>query len=53
MPPPKMTMKDLSLEVEFLKLKNNEKDTLIKALDEKISGLQKWAQALYSIFFLK
>ena len=48
--PPKMTIKDLSVEVEILKQKNDEKDGLIKVLDERISGLQQWAQDLYSKF---
>ena len=44
----KMTLKDLSLEVENLKQINTEKDNLIRTLDEKMSGLQKWAQEMYS-----
>ena len=53
MPSPKMTVKDLSVEVEMLKQKNDEKDSLIKALDDKISSLQNWAQGLYTSFLNK
>ena len=44
MPPTKMTVKELSIEVEKLKQSDVEKDNLIKSLDEKISFLQNWAQ---------
>ena len=47
MPATKMTMKDLSQDVEILKQTNDDKDCLIKALDKKISGFQKWAQDMY------
>ena len=39
----KMTMKDLSSEIEQLKKTSNEKDDMIKALNEKFSVLQSWA----------
>ena len=39
---PKMTVKDLSMEVEKLKQSNVEKDALIKAEDEKFSSLHQW-----------
>ena len=34
--------------MESLKQINTEKDNLIRTLDEKMSGLQKWAQEMYS-----
>ena len=43
-----MTVKDLSSEVDQLKQMIVEKDDLIKALDEKIFGLQTWVQELYT-----
>ena len=51
--PPKMTVKDLSMEVEKLKQSNVEKDALIKAQAEKISNLHQWAEELYSKFCTK
>ena len=44
MPQIKMTVKDLSLEVEKLKQNSIEKDNTIEALAEKVSNLQNWAQ---------
>ena len=43
-----MTLKDLSLEIDNLKLANVEKDDLIKVLDEKLISLQSWMQQMYS-----
>ena len=43
-----MTMKDLSSEIEQLKKVSNEKDDLIKALSDKVSVLQNWAQENFS-----
>ena len=48
--PGKMTMKDLSQEVEKLKEVNVEKDMIIKGLDDKMNNLQKWVQDIYSKF---
>ena len=39
----KMAIKDLSSEIEQLKKTSNEKDDMIKALNEKFSVLQSWA----------
>ena len=44
----KVTVKDLSSEIEKLNKSNNEKDDLIKALDEKVTALQNWAQEMVS-----
>ena len=51
--PAKMTLKDLSIEVENLKKSNEEKNSQIKAQDEKIASLHQWAQELYSNFCTK
>ena len=50
MPQTKMTLKDLSIEVDKLKQLNGEKDILLKALEEKFNSLQNWAQELYLSF---
>ena len=44
----KMSLKDLSVEVEKFKDLNDKKDDLIKALNEKVSALQNWTQERYS-----
>ena len=49
----KMTMKELSLEVENLKNMNAEKDSVIKVLDEKMTTLQKWCQEMISEVYKK
>ena len=49
----KLTLKDLSMEVEKLTQSNVEKDALIKAKDEKISSLHQWAEEMYSKFCTK
>ena len=51
--PTKMTLKDLSIEVEKLKKSNEEKNNLIKAQDEKIASLHQWAHEWYSNFCTK
>jgi hypothetical protein len=43
----------LAIEVENLKKSNEEKNTQIKAQDEKIASLHQWAQELYSNFCTK
>ena len=49
----KMTMKELSSEVENLKNTNAEKDSVIKVLDEKMTTLQKWCQEMISEVYKK
>ena len=51
--PAKMTLKDLSIEVENLKKSNEEKNSQIKAQDEKIASLHQWAQEWFSNFCTK
>ena len=43
-----MTVKDLSLVVEKMKTDAAEKDVTIKALEEKVTSLQKWVEDMYS-----
>ena len=49
----KMTLKELSLEVDTLREANEEKDNQIKALDEKVNALQNWAQGIYANIYKK
>ena len=44
----KMTVKDLCLVVEKMKTDAAEKDVTIKALEEKVTSLQKWVEDMYS-----
>ena len=44
----KMTVKEISSEIEMLIEVNLKKDDLIKTLDEKVSSLQLWAQEMFS-----
>ena len=44
----KMTVKEISSEIEMLIEVNIKKDDLIKTLDEKVSSLQLWAQEMFS-----
>ena len=43
-----MTVKDLCLVVEKMKTDAAEKDVTIKALEEKVTSLQKWVEDMYS-----
>jgi hypothetical protein len=44
----KMTVKDLAILVEKMKQNSDEKDVLIKTLEEKMLNLQNWVQEMYS-----
>ena len=43
-----MTVKDLSILVEKLKQNSDEKDIIIKTLEDKMCNLQNWVQEAYS-----
>ena len=49
----KVTLKELSLEVDRLREVTDEKDNRIKALDEKVNSLQNWAQGIYANIYKK
>ena len=44
----KITVKDLSILVEKIKQNNDEKDIIIKTLEEKMQNLQNWVNEAYS-----
>ena len=44
----KMTVKDLSILVEKMKQNSDEKDCIIKTLEDKMSNLQNWVQEMYA-----